>query len=314
MLKISKLEDGRTRVEINFSSLSLINSCLRKSQYALIEGIKSNQEAEATLFGKAIHKALEHWYALPADLRRLTSKELDMADTLIGGPLGVPSEPYETSLDSINEFVKVMQPLRWMANEDKRSIHNGIKILKAYFDRYIDDGLEVYRDSKDQPMLEREVEFTMHEDSEKVVVFHGTIDMILYSPISGQIFVCDHKTTHALGTDFFNKIKPNHQYTGYVWAAREVLGIDTTHFLVNGIQVAKTKCEFARQPTERKEEDFIELKMAVLEAVDRLLNAVKTGRFPMNTQVCSNFGACQYLPVCSAPAKLRDTVLKGLYS
>jgi hypothetical protein len=280
----------------------------------LIEGIKSNQEAEATLFGKAIHKALEHWYALPADLRRLTSKELDMADTLIGGPLEAKSEPYETALDSVNEFVKVMQPLRWMANEDKRSIHNGIKILKAYFDRYIDDGLEVYKDYFDNPMLEKEVEFTMHEDEEKVVVFHGTIDMILYSPISGQIFVCDHKTTHALGTDFFNKIKPNHQYTGYVWAAREVLGIDTTHFLVNGIQVAKTKCEFARQPTERKEEDFVELKMAVLEAVDRLLNAVKTGRYPQNTQQCSAFGACQYLDVCSAPAKLRETILKAKYT
>ena len=183
MLKLSKMDDGRTRVEINFSSLSLINECLRKAQYALINGYKSNIEAEATLFGKGIHKALEHWYCLPANLRQLTDVENDMANALIASPLNEPSQPYETALDSINEFVKTCQPIKWLGDSDKRSINNGIKILKSYFKHYADDGLEVLRDSSGKPFIEKDVEFIMHEDAEKVIVFFGTIDMIVKSSI-----------------------------------------------------------------------------------------------------------------------------------
>ena len=314
MLKLSKMDDGRTRVEINFSSLSLINECLRKAQYALINGYKSNIEAEATLFGKGIHKALEHWYCLPANLRQLTDVENDMANALIASPLNEPSQPYETALDSINEFVKTCQPLKWLGDTDKRSINNGIKILKSYFKHYADDGLEVLRDSSGKPFIEKDVEFVMHEDAEKVIVFFGTIDMIVKSSISGQVLICDHKTTASLGSQFYNRIKPSHQYTGYVWAAKECLGIDTNYFMVNGIQVAKTKAEFARQQTERTEEDFTELKMAIIEIVDRLLRANNSGNFPMNTNSCSNYGSCQYHEVCSAPLKLRNAILNNKYA
>lgn len=310
------MPDNRTRVEINFSSLSVINDCLRKAQYSLILGYKSNVEAEATLFGKGIHKALEHWYQLPKTLRSLTDEENDLADTLIGQPLTeefLKTARYETALESINEFVKVCQPLRWMADGDKRSIANGIKILKAYFKHYIDDGLEVVRDQHG-PIIERECEFVIHEDEEKVVVFHGTIDVVLRSAISGQIFVSDHKTTASLGSQFYNRIKPNHQYTGYILAARECLGIETDAFMVNGIQVAKTKSEFARQPTQRNEEDFVEFKEAVIEAVERILHAQMVDKFPMSSpQACSNYGACQYLDVCSAPKVLRETILNSKY-
>lgn len=308
------MPDGRTRVEINFSSLSLINECLRKTQYSLIDGYRSNVEAEATLFGKGIHKALEHWYCLPNNLRQLTDHENDLADTLIASPLQAKSEPYETALDSINEFVKVCQPLKWLGDSDKRSINNGIKILKAYFKHYSEDGLEVHRDESGQPYLERLCEIVVHEDSEKVIVLFGTIDVIFRNLITGHILPGDHKTTAALGDQFYKRVKPNHQYTAYILLCREALGLDVSDFMVNGIQVAKTKCEFARQITDRNEDDIRELKNAILEAVERVMKAKDAGVFPMNSNACTNYGACNFLEVCSAPSKLRDGILRVKYS
>lgn len=277
-------------------------------------GLRSNVEGEALTAGKAIHKAMEHWYSLPAHYRQLTKEEDAIADTLVGGALNVPSEPYETALDSINAYVKAAEPLKWLGAEDKRSIANGIKILKAYFKHYADDGLEVVRDETGKPYIERECEFIIHEDGEKVIKFHGTIDIILRNVISGQLFVADHKTTASLGTQFYNRIKPNHQYTGYIWAARECLGIDTDSFLVNGIQVAKTKSEFARQPTQRTEEDFQDLKEAMIEASERILKAVETGLFTMNApNSCNTYGVCQFFDICSVPKKIRDTVIASKF-
>ena len=234
MLSISKMDDGRTRVEINFSSLSLSNECLRKTQY-LLAGYRSATEADATLFGKGIHKALEHWYCLPQHLRQLTDVENNMADALIGQPLNEPSNPYETALDSINEFVKVCQPLRWLGDSDKRSINNGIKILKAYFKHYAEDGLEVFRDESGDPYLEKECEAVIHEDSEKVIILFGTIDVIFRNLITGSILPGDHKTTAALGDQFYKRVKPNHQYTAYIYLCQEALGLDVSDFMVNGI-------------------------------------------------------------------------------
>lgn len=314
MLDISKTEDGRDLISINFSSLSIINDCMRKAQYSLLRKLKNNIEAESLTFGKAIHKALEHWYTLPTNLRQLTEKESIIADTLIGSPVLKKENTYDTALDSINEFIVTAEALKFRDSEDKRSLGNGIKILKAYFKHYANDGLEVLRDEKGLPYIEKECEFTIHEDDEKVIVFHGTIDIILKNSLSKQIFIADHKTTAALGSAFYNRIKPNHQYTGYILAAQKCLGIKTDSFLVNGIQVAKTKCEFARQSTERNEEDFAELKNSVVEAVERMLKAIKNENFPMNSpNACNNFGSCQYYDICSSPKQLKETIIKSKY-
>lgn len=315
MLGLSKLPDGRDLVEINFSSLSVINDCMRKAEYMLIRNLRANVESEALTAGKAIHKALEHWYTLPSHLRQLTDHENEIADTLVSQPFNDGNPAYETALDSINAYVVAAQSLKWLGAEDKRSLSNGIKILKAYFKHYANDGLEVVRDKFDLPYIEREVEFQIHEDDKKVIRFHGTIDVVLKNVISGQVFVADHKTTASLGSAFYNRIKPNHQYTGYVWAARECLGIDTDSFLVNGIQVAKTKSEFARQATQRTQEDFNELKISMIDASERIIKARDSGVFPQSApNACTNYGTCPYFDICSSPKDLREIIIKAKYA
>lgn len=276
-------------------------------------GYKNNTESEATLFGSAIHKALEHWYCLPEEERSLSDKDSKLADTLVNtkpNDILIPG-----ALGSIQHFCAKASPLLWLGEGDKRSPANGIKILKAYFKHYIDDGLEVVLDAEGKPLIEREVEFKLYEDDSLIINYHGTIDMVVKNKISGHTMVADHKTTSTLGSQFYNRIKPNHQYTGYVMAAQRCLGIDTNMFLVNGIQVAKTKAEFARQTTQRNQEDFNEMTQAVLHSIHTLLGCIESNNFPMSApNSCTNYGSCTYLDICSSPASLRDTIISSKFS
>jgi hypothetical protein len=311
MLSLEKLPNGKLKVRINFSSLSIIHDCLRKAQYSLLLNLKNETESDATAFGSAIHKALEHWYCLPENKRVLSKEDNEIADVLVG----MPDIECFDALASIQAFVKAAAPIRLLGDGDKRSISNGIKILKAYFKHYVNDGLEVVRDASGKPLVECAVSFQLYEDEGLVIEFFGTIDAVMRNKITGHVMVVDHKTTAALGSQFYNRIKPNHQYTGYLWGARECLGIDTHLFMVNGIQVAKTKSEFARQTTERFEEDYQELRSAVISAVRVLLQAIESNNFPMMApSPCTMYGTCQYLDICSSPAKLRETIIQSKYA
>jgi hypothetical protein len=312
MLEVRKLENGKYLLEMNFSSLAIVQECLRKSQYRLLLKLTNEADSDAQVFGKAIHKALEHWYTLPEENRQLTETELKMVDSLVSGL--VPESVYPTALDSIYEFVKTAEPIRFLGDDDKRSLASGIKILKAYFKQYAEDGMEVLRDSAGVPYIEKQVEGKLYEDEKLVIVFHGQIDLILRNRITGQISYSDHKTTAALGKEFYNRISPNHQYTGYVWAGNEFLGVQSDSFMVNGIQVAKTKHEFARQFTTITASDYQEMKQAYVEAAHRIVNAIERDTFPQSSpNPCSAYGGCPYLEICQAPAELRKTIIESKY-
>ena len=312
MLKLQKLPGNRYLLEINFSSLAIIQECLRKAQYRLLNNYVNEADSDAQVFGSAIHKALEHWYMLPDANRLLTDTELKLADSLISGL--IPEGEYPTALDSLVEFVKAGEPLRWLGDDDKRSLANGIKILKAYFKHYAEDGLEVLRDTNNEPYIEKQAEAVLYEDNQKKIVLHGQIDVVLRNKITGEIPFSDHKTTAALGKQFYNRISPNHQYTGYVWLGQTVLGIDSNLFMVNGIQVAKTKCEFARQFTTITEDMIQEMKMAYVEAAERLIRAYELNYFSQAApNPCSGYDGCPYLDLCQSPASLRSTIIESKY-
>ena len=206
MLSLEKLPNGKLQVKVNFSSLSLIHDCMRKAQYALVEKWKNDTESEATVFGSAIHKALEHWYSLSQDKRELSKADAELASTFTG-EVGAAQTG---ALESIRLFAQAAQPLRWLGDDDKRSIANGIKILKNYFKHYLNDGLEVVCDADGNPLVEKLLEAVLHEDDEVRIIFFGTIDAIMQDTISKQFVVCDHKTTAALGAQFYNRINRSH--------------------------------------------------------------------------------------------------------
>lgn len=313
MLNVSEQDDnGKRTYRINFSSLDVIQTCKRKAYYALVRGFRGVEESPPLTFGSAVHKALEVWYCAPRDSRKHGSAVCDDSQALMIAGAEPIAHGACVRCASVFAFVDRGASLRHLEN-DKRSLENGVATLNAYFDHYATDPFRIATDSSG-PLCERKFEFVLFDTPVRKVVFFGTIDAVLVNEETGNVVVCDHKTTSALGNDFYNRVRPNFQYVGYVMAAQRALGLATDTFLSNGVQVAKTKKEFARQVTKVTDEDFVELRNAVEYAIEDYATCAVRGIWPMSTpNACCMYGACAYRQVCEVPNALKENVISALY-
>lgn len=320
MLSVILRPDGVKQVRVNFSSLSLIQECARKAEYSLVRNLRSHLESPATLFGSAIHKGLEVFYS-GARNERTVPHNYAVIMQQIGCSFWDPAWESSLLLRAARAFVLKMDALKDLPHDDKRSISSGVWILQHYFLTYINDPFVVLCD-KDGPIVERKFSIPIYREPGLEIIGFGTIDVILENEQTGTILAADHKTTSQLGTQFYQRLNPNHQYTFYTMAAREIFGLETNSFLVNALQVKPkpktargTIPDFARQVTTRNEGDFRELRLALVSAVKSFLRYHEVGFFPMTApSPCSNYGGCQYLELCSAPESLRENVIKARFS
>lgn len=316
MLSKRKLADGRSEIRINHSSYSLIALCKRKAHYALNQGLVSRQESAATLFGRAIHAALEVWYsAHPGSRKRMTNVCDDSFALMESG-----QEPVAhgrcIACSSAYAFLQIARPLESLGSQDKRSLRNGLAILEAYFSTYADDPFTAMSDDLG-PLCERMLAMPVYEDAQVRIVFFGTLDAVLKNTQTGQILLCDHKTTSALGQDFLQRIRPNWQYVAYTAAFRHNYPeVDTRLFMSNGILVAKTKTSFARQFCQVDDGIIADWRESLVDVVmDWDKRVSTTNLFPMTTpDPCTQWGGCQFRTICEAPTKLRESVIKASYS
>lgn len=315
---LTVLRDGaQVTVRINSSSLGIILSCLRKSHYTLQRQLKARSESTALLFGSAIHKAMEVFYSHPRAARSIPP-HFNEHSALMAYGAEAPEDHF--LYKSIAAFVEAASSLQFLPDMDKRSLSTGIWILQNYFKTYINDQYVVAVDDKG-PIVERTGELVLYEDATLRIVLFGTIDAVLKNLADGRLLPTDHKTTSTTGADFFNRLKPNHQYTGYLMIAREALGMEVSEFLVNGIQVKErpktargSLPNFTRQITSRSEFDIAEFKQTVIWAVKAYLQCMESELWPLgHVDACTHYGGCQFLEVCSAPAQLRENILEAKF-
>lgn len=315
MLSVTE-RDGVTFVRINFSSLAILQKCAREAEYSLIRGLKPQLESPALTFGSAIHKGLETYYCGERTERQIPSEYRETMQ-MIG--CGQWQESWAESLlfRAARAFVEKAQPLSALPDDNKRSISTGVWMLQHYFQKYLLDEYVIMRDSYG-PVVERKFSLRLTPEIE----LFGTIDFVMRNEATGHILPGDHKTASSL-YDFYDKISPNFQYTGYVWAAREVLGYDTDMFLVNALQVKQppktargSEPDFARQITQRTQEDFDELKYAIIDCVSSFLRAKERGHFPMSASgACTAYyGSCKFRDICAAPAQLRESIISAKFT
>lgn len=323
MLSVER-DGAQTLVRVNSSSHSLIQTCGRKSQYSLSQGWKPKAVQPPLEFGTAIHKAMEVFYSWQGE--RTFPIDFDQVAPLLadGRPAPEPHFLYE----ALVAFVKAMAPLRILPDDDKRSIPSGIWVLSHYFRTYLNDIYRVHVDEHG-PVVERSFRVPFYEGAKLKVELFGQIDFVLKNMVTGQILPGDHKTSSQMGSDFFNRCKPNHQYTGYLIGAHQALGISDEHFLINGIQSSsapkmkndgspranpKGPPTFTRQITRRTPEDFKEYRDSLMDAVHNYLRWDETGTFPLGVvDACASWGGCHFLEVCSAPNELRDNILSAKF-
>jgi RecB family exonuclease len=270
--------------QINNSSLDLIQSCFRKAHYTF-----SNPTIEtgslSTAFGSAIHKALEAYYLTPRVSRG--------------------AEMLKAAFDEAAKASHIDIPLE----DDKRSIRSGHIILDAYHATYGDDTFEVYSDQQG-PLVERSFEVDLAEG----IRFYGQVDLVLKNTENGQLYIFDHKTTTSL-SGFAERVSPNHQITGYIWALQS-LGINVQNAILQGIKVTKfvrSQPEFMRVDTFRTDEQLAEWKEWAIFTAKAWNHASQAGIYPMNgSSACTAYGGCRFKDVCSAPTNMRGDILSLL--
>lgn len=312
-----RVDNGVTRVKINSSSLSVIQECMRKAQYSLKEKWTSAEEPSTTVYGSAIHKALEIFYKGDPAERKLPS--LDQLELMSYGHL-LPHEENDLLLRAFRGFLERAEALKALPTEDKHSLQSGAYLMWHYFKTYLDDPYVAYVDAQG-PFVEREFTFRLFEAHNLTIDYFGTIDLVVQNTQTGAILVTDHKTTSIVGNDFYNRLKPNHQYTGYLLGARTVYGLQTNEFFVNALQKkakpvkpATPGPHFPRQITARDEADFEEFKDTVVSSVVSYVAAMKSDVWPLgNVNSCSMYGGCKYLSICSAPKQMRENILSAKY-
>lgn len=290
MLEVMERKGDVPIVFINPSSLDLIQTCPRKAQYALRDRLRSEVEGEALVFGQAIHAALAVFYG------------------------EIPGVGRESCLDRMVAAFEAHLLDFPLDPSGARTLENGRKILKTYFETYLRDPWVTLVDKLGEPILEREMELPLTTTDRAEIVLFGTLDIALHNVQTGQVVIADHKTSSRLGQEFVNRVKPNHQFSAYILLAQKVLGLPVHEFMVNGIQVAKTKCDLPRIFTERSADDLMEFRDVVVDAVHRYLDWLWQDRFPLGpVNSCSMWSGCQYREVCSTPPGMRQTVISNLY-
>lgn len=315
MFSTRQLVDGRTEIRINNSSYQLIRACLRKADYALNRNLRAQREGEATLFGRAIHGALEVWYSGDPKAR---SKPSALCDEYIAClEAGLPPVPHGRCLRcaAAGRFLEIAQPLQHLDSLQARSRRNGLVILDAYFDEYHDDPLVILEDNIG-PLCERRVEMVLAEESDSRVVFFGTIDSVMQNVETKHILLMDHKTTSSLGKEFLQKINPSSQVIGYVAAFRRTFPqFDTRTFGINGLQVAKTMQNFMRHYVEITDDMIAEWRISLLDAAyDFWARQQAQGPYPMQMDTsCTAYGGCQYRALCEIAPGLRQNIIEAQY-
>lgn len=324
MLTIIEGPDGLTTVRINYSSLSLIQSCARKSYYSLFRGLKAKQESTALLFGTAIHKALEVYYLLPRGERKVPQGFAALADLM---PFqDKESWPEGPLFSVIAAFIEAAQPLRLLPDTDSRSISSGVYLLNNYFKTWGSDPWVIFSDEHG-PVVERRAELEIYRECDEagkptlIIILHGTIDVILRNEQTEVILPADHKTSSRVGNDFYNRLKPNPQYSGYFLLAKEVLGIEGSGFLVNCLQTKARPLtarggppNFPRQVTTRSDFDLQEFKEQVVEETKKYLSWRKRNVWPLGpVSSCTEWSGCEYREICAAEPEIRETMLENKF-
>lgn len=255
---------------ITFSGSSLSDlSCHRKAYYKHELGIVPEVGVAAN-FGTAIHYALAEYYKTP-----WAARSVEML---------------------IKAFAYSWEELKPEVDDELRNLSTAIKILTEYEKTFNgDERYKVYCDDQG-PFVERSFDVKFSDG----INLTGTIDLVVEDTSTGELIVMDHKTTRSLGQEFINKYRINAQFAGYCFAVSALTGKKVDKYIVNGIQVAKTKQTVFRLEGHISDYQKSQYMSDVVSKINAYMSDELKSR-ALDSQ-CSSYGGCPFLDACSASA------------
>ena len=128
------------------------------------------------------------------------------------------------------------------------------------------------------------------------------------------MYLVDTKTTKASLTDYyFNQFAPNNQIYAYLWAAKNILGLDVAGFIIDAVQTGVNFCRFNRA--------VFKVPSAIIDewygdAVHKLSMAeiyAEQNYYPADFTACGNYGGCKFREICNETPDHRHTVVEELF-
>lgn len=294
------------------TSISLAETCLRKYQYRIIEGWRSNGEGVHLRFGKHFATALEHYYkhvALGAEWEEalVLVVEEAMEDTFDFLP---DSTKYLSSsgnwLDSTTD-APTAPPDRvpWTSLHAAKNRENLIRTIVWYVDQFHAEEVTVMM-TDGKPA----VEYSFALPVDDGIIFTGHIDRVV--EFVGDPYVMDQKTTaQTISPYWFNQFKPHTQFSMYTFAGKAIWHIPVKGVIIDGAQINVGFSRFERSVSMRTDEELMEFYEGSMAHIQQAQKATLENHFPMRPASCGNYGGCEFRTVCSRSPSLRENFLKG---
>lgn len=154
---------------------------------------------------------------------------------------------------------------------------------------------------------------TSHPETGEPILWTGRIDMVAKG--LGGVWIVDEKSTSRLGPSWADQWMLRPQFIGYAWALHEH-GYNPSGVVVRGLGIYKDRVEFKPvvvTVTPHMVELFLD---QVVDAIERLKTSYYAGNQVLTVRdvfhhsfgtACSQYGTCQFLPLCRSPDPERWT-------
>lgn len=128
--------------------------------------------------------------------------------------------------------------------------------------------------------------------------FLGKLDQIL--EWNGRLWIRDFKTT-SRKVDFNKKYNPDHQFTGYTWAAQKLSNRSIDGAWIDIIYNTKTKGPESYPTLATRSAGDIEHWLEwIHDSFSEWESRIRSGIWPMNTTECDHFGECTFREACNS--------------
>lgn len=306
---------------VDHSIHSTFSTCEEKGRLGYIEHKVPIDESPPLVFGSAFHAAVASLYS---------NVDLPLEEAIVIAQKAFIDER-QTKPGAL--------PMVSTAGTNRRSVERGYYLVKYYAERWRSQDVQwkdiTYTDKKTgevKPYVE--IGFSIYFMDWRCpvcgqlipVVYVGKMDRLRHYRVDNNAYVWETKTTaRGLGA-FMEQVRPNHQLTGYKWAAKELLGLDVKGVWFDAIFVSDRKVggkfehgidiekDFARLETRRSATDIAEFLYDLKLFTERYLARRDSGlrRWHRNAPAaCYMYGGCHYREACNS--NLNEAIMRNKY-
>lgn len=263
--------------DFDYTALSTFLRCRKRYYWRMVRGLVGKAPQTAPEFGKAIHKALDNWFAHHS------------ADQAI--------------LEFKTNFVE--NPA-----DEKRTLRVGEKLLQLYFEKYDHEGFKILATELPFTAPVKAGNFNLIGRIDKVVNWDGAVYVMDHKTTSRLGYEFFYKIKPNMQFDGYIWAA---RTLGFPTCSGIVLdALLVAKGLCVPAQLSKLQ-PLARDVSTRTDEELDAYIKKICLIVDDIRKCYETDTWYENTESCCDFIECPYRKICKEDSKLHDRIAEMDY-